>query len=248
MPPDARRLTGFSAECVQQLLAGLSLQAGDAKGVAANHQAVGAGFRVPFAQWPERRLALGHSVAGVGAVGIVGVAKLALAVAERVIGAEAVKLRLARTRQCGPRGRHVRPFGLAALGRDHMGREHGALGLDGHVGGIAVPAHVALQHLDDIIALFRADRPIGAHIADRRNGNFQRPEPTGKVPLFFIRQMLSRKDQQAVLQPDAIESGKVCIVELSQTQARHRRAEAGGKRGHCEGSFHRRRSGVRRKP
>ena len=103
-----------------------------------------------------------------------------------------------------------------------MGGKDRALGLDGHVGGIAVPAHVALEHLDRIVRpVVRAQGPVGAHVGDRRQVELQRPEPAGESDLVGLAQMLAGKDQQAVVQPDRIERGEGRLAQVGEFQPGH---------------------------
>ena len=65
-------------------------------------------------------------------------------------------------------GAHVRPGRLPAPRGNGMRREHGALGLNGHVRAIGMPTHVALEHLDDVVLLFvDPHAAVLAHVADR---------------------------------------------------------------------------------
>ena len=79
-------------------------------------------------------------------------ADLALAVVQRMVGVEALDPGLGRSVERVVGGTHVGPAGVAADRRHDLGAEHRALGLDRLEGRIGVPALVALEDLDDVVA------------------------------------------------------------------------------------------------
>lgn len=193
-----------------------------------------------FHQRPKRRVLHLEAVAGIGAAFAVLMAELGLAVMQRVVGREVRDPGPGRLVQGVVGGAHVGEAGLAAFGRHDVGGEDRALGLHRHVGGIAVPAHVALQHLDHVVAVVvGAEGPVGAHVGDRREVELQGPEPAGEGDLLLGRQMLAREDQERVVEPGLVEHGEVGVGEGGEPQAGDHRAEGGGQGFDIEGPGHR---------
>src|SRR4029079_8377282 len=90
----------------------------------------------------------------------------ALAVGERVVGAQVSQ----RTLGVGVEGRvggpHVDEAGGGAVARDDLGGEHGALGLHRHVGAVVVPALVAPQAFDPVVVRGAVDGAVGVDVGD----------------------------------------------------------------------------------
>ena len=122
---------------------------------------------------------------------------------------------------------HVCPPGLTAGFSHNMRRKHGTFGLHGHVGTVAVPSHVASKYLDHVITIIvESHTAVGTNVADRSQIEFEVTKALGKRNLFFIGEMLIRKDQQRVFEPRVVELGKRCIVNLRELQPGHSGAEA----------------------
>ncbi len=235
--PDSRRAAGEVHQFGQQLLALAVAEARDAIGVAADGQRLSSGFRMHLHQRPQRRLRHAETVPGIGAALRVRVPQLALAVGQRVVGAEALHLHP----QCRVQrivGRpHVGEAGLAAGAGRHVAGEHSSLGLHRHVGGVLVPAHVALQHLDHVVGgVVGPQRAVRAHVGDRRQVELRRPHTLGEGHLLVRGQVLPRKDQQGVLQPGVVEQPERRLGDLRQPHARHHCPERRGQGLDGEGS------------
>ena len=104
---------------------------------------------------------------------------------------------------------------------------------------IGVPALVALEDLDDVVALFR--RPQGAvlaDVADRAHLELERAEALGEGDLLVLLEELAREDQQGVFEPGGVEGLPGRLVELGQADAGDHCPERGVDRLDVEGLGH----------
>ena len=75
-----------------------------------------------------------------------------------------------------------------------MRSEHGTFRLHRHVRAVAVPTHVALQHLHDFVVGFvGAHAAVRAHVAEGREAEFERAESFRERHLFVVGEMLAGK-------------------------------------------------------
>src|SRR5579883_709605 len=221
--PGARPLAGEGDEVLEEALRFGIVHSGNVVRVTADQQRLAAGLGMDLHQLPQRHRPVMEAVAAVLAVGLLlagVVPELALAVVQRVIGSEALDLGLGRGVERVIGRAHVGEAGVAADRRHFLGTEHRALGLDRHVGRIAMPAHVALEDLHAVVVVLL--EPQGAvllDVADRCHLELERPETLGEGDLLGARQMLPGEDQQRVFQPGVIERPECPFVDLRDAEA-----------------------------
>ena len=97
-----------------------------------------------------------------------------------------------------------------------------------------VPPHVALQYLHHIVVVAFAQAAVLLDVAEFEELELELAKPFGEGDLLSVVQMLSRKDQQTVFEPDVIEGRKFRIADFRQLNAAHGRAETGVERGYIE--------------
>ena len=227
---DARLPGREVGELLQEALGLVLVHARDVMGVAADHQVLAAGLGMDLDQRTQRHRPVVEAVAVVFAIGLLlrVMAGLGLAVVERVIGRELLDLRARRLIQRIISRAHVAEAGVAADRRHFLGGEHSALGLDGHVGRIHVPAHVALQHLHAIVVvLLEAQGAVRLDVAECRHLELERAQALGEGNLFCVGEELAREDEQGVVEPRLPELGQRSVVDSGELHAGDHRAECG---------------------
>ena len=125
---------------------------GNAIGVPTDCQRLPPGFRMDLDQWPQRHVLNIKTVADIFAVAGLGfLAQFGLAMGKRMMG-----------RKVGDQGLHVivqRVIGRAHVGeggvalgrRNPLGAEHGAFGLQRHIGVVLMPVHIASNDFHHIV-------------------------------------------------------------------------------------------------
>jgi len=89
-----------------------------------------------------------------------------------------------------------------------------------------VPAHVAFEDLDHVVAaVIRSYRAVLADVADRGEIELQLAKATGECDLLVIAEVLVRKHQQRVLQPQLVESGEFGFAQVRESGTGHHRTE-----------------------
>ena len=77
-----------------------------------------------------------------------------------------------------------------------------------------MPAHIALEHLDDIVAtVIDSQAAVGPHVAQRRQVKLEFAIPFREGDLFGVGQMLIWEHQQRILQPGFVEQLEGWLIE-----------------------------------